>query len=879
MANDTSLTPMMEQYFRIKELHRDALLFFRLGDFYEMFYDDAVVAAPVLDIALTSRQKVPMCGVPYHAVSSYLPKLLRQGFKVAICEQVEDPKAAKGVVRREVIKVLTPGTAVEVETEEAKEGTFIASLALEDAGWGLALVDLSAGEVRTLEGTWAEAKLLADELFRASPREVLYPEGADEALRRVLVTDGESGAALSPAEGWLFDPPQAARVVLEHFGARSLAGFGLEEKPRAVAAAGALLAYVKRVRKDSLGLVHRISYLNPAGHLVLDATTVRNLELVRNLRDGRPKGTLLDVIDFTVTAPGGRLLRSWLLRPLRDAAAIVARQDAVAEALGATIVRRELRETLKGVLDLERLAGKIALGAAHPRDLVALKRSLAPLPHIRRDLATLSAGLFKDMADRWDDAADVADLVGRAVLDEPAFLLTEGGIIRDGWNAELDDLRSVSRSGKTFIAQLEHRERERTGIGSLKVRYNKVFGYYIEVTKPNLPQVPADYMRKQTLVNSERFLTPELKEYEEKVLHAEERIGLLEHRLFLEVREAVARETARLQRIAADVAALDVFLALAECAARRDYIRPAVDDGDVLRIEAGRHPVIETSQAEPFVPNDLELDAAANQILIITGPNMGGKSTFLRQAALIVLLGQMGAFVPAKSATIGLVDRVFTRIGAMDFLSVGQSTFMVEMLETAAILHNATSKSLILLDEVGRGTSTFDGLSIAWAVAERLHEREDVRPKTLFATHYHELTELALTLPRIKNFHVSVREWKDEVVFLRRIVAGPSDRSYGIHVAKLAGIPRDVIDRAREILFNLEKQELDEAGLPRLASRGRPSGDRNQLLLFAEDREAALLRELKEEIEGLDLASLTPLDALNVLAGIKGRLGSGPARQ
>jgi DNA mismatch repair protein MutS len=864
---------MMEQYLRIKELHPDALLFFRLGDFYEMFYEDAKVAAPILDIALTSRQKVPMCGVPYHAVNSYLPKLLRAGFKVAICEQVEDPKAAKGVVRREVIKVLTPGTAVEIEAEEAKEATFIVSLALEEDGWGMAVADLAAGEVRTLEGTWAEAKLLADEIFKTAPKEILYPDGAEDALKRVLPADGSTGAALSPAEGWLFDPPQAARVVLGHFGGQSLAGFGLEGKPRAVAAAGALIAYVKKVRQDSLSLVHRISSVNPAGTLVLDATTVRNLELVRNLRDGRPKGTLLDVIDFTVTGPGGRLLRAWLLRPLRDAAEIAARQDAVAEGLAATIARRELRETLKGVHDLERLIGKIALAAAHPRDLVALKRSLAPLPAVERELRAFSARLFRDMAGRWDNAADVAALVDRAILDEPAFLLTEGGLIKDGWNAELDDLRSVSRSGKGFIARLESRERERTGIGSLKVRYNKVFGYYIEVTKPHLPQVPADYIRKQTLVNSERFLTAELKDYEDKVLHAEERIGVLEHRLFLEVRETVARETRRLQRLAADLAALDVLLALAEGAARRNYVRPAVDDGDALRIEAGRHPVIETCQAEPFIPNDLELDAGANQILIITGPNMGGKSTFLRQAALIAILGQMGAFVPAKSASLGLLDRIFTRIGAMDFLSVGQSTFMVEMLETAAILHNATARSLILLDEVGRGTSTFDGLSIAWAVAERLHEREDVRPKTLFATHYHELTELALTLPRIKNYHVSVREWKDEVVFLRRIVPGPSDRSYGIHVAKLAGIPRDVIDRAREILFNLEKQELDESGLPRLARRARPSADRNQMMLFAEDREFALLRELRDEIEGLDLASLTPLEALNILAGLKGRIG------
>jgi len=879
MSKDNPLTPMMEQYFRIKGLHRDALLFFRLGDFYEMFYDDAKVAAPILDIALTSRQKVPMCGVPYHAVGAYLPKLLRQGHKVAICEQVEDPKAAKGVVKREVIKVLTPGTAVEFETEDAKESTFIVSLALEEDGWGMALLDLAAGEVRSLEGGWPEAKVLADEIFKSAPKEILYAEGAEDALRRVLSLGGTAGVALSPAEGWLFDPAEAGRVVLEHFEARSLAGFGLEDKRLAVAAAGALIAYVKKVRQDSLSLVHQISYLHAGSHLVLDATTVRNLELVRNLREGKVKDTLLDVIDFTVTAPGGRLLRSWLLRPLFDTREIAVRQDGVAEALGATIGRRELREVLKGVLDLERLAGKIALAAAHPRDFVALKKSLVPLPQVQRELNAFTAEIFGTMSGRWDNAEDIAGLIEKAILDEPAFLLTEGGIVKDGWNAELDDLRSVSRTGKSFIAQLEKRERERTGIGSLKVRYNRVFGYYIEVTKPNLPQVPADYMRKQTLVNSERFLTPELKEYEEKVLHAEERIGVLEHRLFLEVREDVARETHRLQRIAADVAVLDVLLALAECAARRSYVRPAIDEGDALRIEAGRHPVIETSQAEPFIPNDLELDAASNQILIITGPNMGGKSTFLRQAALISILGQMGSFVPAKSAVLGLVDRIFTRIGAMDFLSVGQSTFMVEMLETASILHNATSRSLILLDEVGRGTSTFDGLSIAWAVAERLHEREGLRPKTLFATHYHELTELALTLPRIKNYHVSVREWKDEVVFLRKIVPGPSDRSYGIHVAKLAGIPKDVIERAREILFNLEKQELDEAGLPRLAYRGRAAKDRSQMLLFAEDREFALLRDLKDEIEGLDLPSLTPLDALNLLAKLKGRIEPGPSDQ
>jgi DNA mismatch repair protein MutS len=878
MANETSLTPMMEQYFRIKSEHRDALLFFRLGDFYEMFYEDAKTAAPLLGLALTSRQKVPMCGVPYHAVNSYLTKLLRLGRKVAICEQVEDPKTAKGVVRREVIKVLTPGTAVEIDAEDAKESLTIAALDLGDRGFGLALADLVTGEIRTLEGDWAELRTLAEELFKTGPREVLFAEGTEEALGRVLAAAGLD-AARSPVEPWVFDPPQAGQVLLDHFGAKSLAGFGLADKPRAVSAAGALLYYMKKVRRSSLAQVGRISYLHSGGHLSLDAVTIRNLELVRNLRDGRVKDSLLDVIDFTVTAPGGRMLRAWLLQPLFDAMGIRDRLDAVEEALRLTMDRGEVRELVAGVHDLERLVGKVSLAAANPRDLVALKKSLAPLPWLQERLRPFTARLFRDILDRWDNADDVAGLVDRAVLEEPAFLLTEGGIIKDGFQAELDDLRSVSRSGKTFIARLEKQERERTGIGSLKVRFNKVFGYYIEVTKPNLPQVPADYMRKQTLVGSERFLTPELKEYEDKVLHAEERIGVLEHRLFLEVREAVGREAPRLQKIAADLAALDVLLALAEGAARRGYVRPEVDEGDAIVIREGRHPVIETSQAEPFIPNDTDLDTAENQILIITGPNMGGKSTYLRQVALISILGQMGSFVPAASASLGLLDRIFTRIGAMDFLSVGQSTFMVEMLETAAILHNATSRSLILLDEVGRGTSTFDGLSIAWAVAEYLHEREGLRPKTLFATHYHELTELALTLKRIKNYHVAVRERGGEVLFLRKIVAGPSDQSYGIHVAKLAGIPREVIERAREILFNLEKQELDEAGRPRLAYRTRQGGEKNQMLLFAEDREFAELREMKDALQALDPASLTPLEALNILTRLRDQLKAGPDGQ
>jgi len=869
MAQDNLVTPMMEQYLRIKREHRDAILFFRLGDFYEMFYEDAQTASPVLEIALTSRQKVPMCGVPYHAVNSYLAKLLKQGFKVAICEQVEDPKTAKGVVRRDVIKVLTPGTAVEVELEGAKESVFLASVHFGQDGWGLALIDLASGQIRTTEGTLENSKLLTDELFRASPKEIVLAEGQEEQAENLTVKIDSGPFLKSRVEDWVFDFPQAKSVLLEHFKVNSLAGFGLEDRELAVSAAGALLYYLKKIRKDSLLLIQRISYMHASQQMTLDATTIKNLELVRNLRDGRVKDSFLDFIDTTVTAIGGRLFRAWLLAPLVDDAAINARLDAVEEWLGKTVERRGLRESLKGVFDLERLTGKISLAAAHPRDLVSLKRSLVPLPGIQALLKDFRAGPNAEILAAWENGSDIAALVDRAILDEPAFLLTEGGIVKDGFSPELDDLRSISRSGKSFIAGLEKRERERTGINSLKVRYNRIFGYYIEVTKPNLNLVPPDYTRKQTMLGSERFLTPELKEYEEKVLTAEEKIAELEHRLFLEVREAVARETERLQRIAAAVARLDVLSSLAELASQRNYFRPLVDRQDRLLIVEGRHPVIEKTSVEPFIPNDTQLDRDQNQILIITGPNMGGKSTYLRQVALITILGQMGSFVPARRAEIGVVDRIFTRIGAMDFLNVGQSTFMVEMLETANILNNATPRSLLLLDEIGRGTSTFDGLSIAWAVAEHLHEKEDVRPMTLFATHYHELTDLALTMKRIKNYHVSVKEWKEEVIFLRKIVPGPSDQSYGIHVAKLAGIPRSVIERAKEVLYNLEKLELDETGLPRLAYRSRRKRDKAQLLLFAEERELERWRELKEGIEEVDISSLTPLDALNFLSDLK----------
>jgi DNA mismatch repair protein MutS len=872
MAKKNSATPMMEQYLRIKKDYQDALLFFRLGDFYEMFYEDAKIASPVLEIALTSRQKIPMCGVPYHAADSYLGKLLRRGFKVAICEQVEDAKLAKGVVKRDVIKVLTPGTAVELEPEGARESNYIASLFLKDKGWGLALIDLASGQMRAAQSDSQDKRMLPDELFKVSPTEIVFPEGEEKHIIEILTSQNMISILKSPLEDWAFDYSQAKNFLESHFKVRSLAGFDLADKDMAVSAAGALLYYLKKVRKDSLSLVDKISYVQSGTQMTLDATTIKNLELVKNLRDGGRKDSLLDIIDFTVTSMGTRLIRNWLLQPLLRCADIEKRLDAVSEFLSRTIERKELREGLKGIFDLERLKGKISLAVAHARDLVSLKKSLLPLPQIHDLIKPYSSKVIKKIHKLWDNAQDLVDLIERAILEEPAFLLTEGGIIKDGFNSELDELRKLSRSGKSFIVSLEKKERKKTGISSLKIRFNKVFGYYIEVTKPNLSLVPADYIRKQTLANSERFSTPELKEYEEKVLTAEERIADLEYNLFLEIREKISKETTRLQKIASDVARLDVLSSLAELASRRNYHRPQVNKREKISIVQGRHPVIEVTNDDPFIPNDTYLDRAEDQILIVTGPNMGGKSTYLRQVALICILAQMGSFVPAKEAEIGIVDRIFTRIGAMDFLTVGQSTFMVEMLETAKILNNATEKSLILLDEIGRGTSTFDGLSIAWAVAEYLHEKEEIRAKTLFATHYHELTELALTLNRIKNYHVSVKEWKDDIIFLRKIVPGPSDQSYGIHVANLAGIPRSVVDRAKEILFNLEKQELDDTGLPRLAYRSSKKRDKAQLFLFQEDKKQELLKDIEDEIEKCDISDLKPLDALNFLSRLKEKI-------
>ncbi|MBD3414467.1 MAG: DNA mismatch repair protein MutS [Candidatus Aminicenantes bacterium] len=872
MTKNKSATPMMEQYLKLKKRHKDAFLFFRMGDFYELFYEDAQKASSILDIALTSRQKVPMCGVPHHSADSYLSKLLKNGHKVAVCEQVEDPKKSKGVVKRDVVKVLTPGTAVEIETEDLKESTYVMSVVFEKEDWGMALIDLASGQMNTAQSEQPNRKNLKDEMYKYSPREVIFPQSSEQRIEKVMSREGGEGILKSSQEDWIFDAAQASDYIKEHFKVSSLEGFGIADKKLAVSAAGALLYYLKKLRKGSLSLIQNISYLHTSHNMILDAAAVKNLELVKNLRDNRRAGSLLDIIDFTVNSMGSRLLRSWLLYPSLSQRTITERQDGTQDFLSQTIERHEIRENLKQISDLERLSSRISLSAANAKDLVSLKVSLQSLPSIKAQLKPFQSSVIKKMKKNWDNAEDLVKLIDEAVKDEPSFLLKEGGIIKKGFNQELDELRQISMSGKTFITGLEKKERERTQIPTLKVRFNKVFGYFIQVTKSNLSRVPDHYIRKQTLVNSERFITPELKEHEQKILHAEERINELEYKLFQEVRDQVSEETSRLKEIASQIALLDVLTSLAELASQRSYNRPQVNSGDIIRIKEGRHPVIEVAEDDPFVPNDAYLDRDDDQILIITGPNMGGKSTYLRQVALICILAQMGSYVPAEEAEVGLVDRIFTRIGAMDFLSLGQSTFMVEMLETAGILNNATNRSLILLDEVGRGTSTFDGLSLAWAVVEYLHESEQIRAKTLFATHYHELTELAMTMDRIKNYHVSVKEWKGDIIFLRKIVSGPSDQSYGIHVAKLAGIPRDVLERAKELLFNLEQKELDSDGIPKISYHQSEEADDSQMFLFGGDRNYELWTKIRDEIKECDVSQMTPLDALNWISRVKKKI-------
>ncbi len=865
------LTPMMRQYLEIKAQYPDAILFFRLGDFYEMFLDDAVKASRILDITLTSRGKggdgadIPLCGVPYHSAGPYLAKLVEAGEKVAVCEQVEDPKIVKGIVRREVVRVVTPGLVTDGENLAPKENNYLLCLVPQARGEvGVAYLDLSTGEFRMTEVTGLDAALA--EIACVKPREMLLPAtGRDTGLLASLgPLSGE--CLVSWLEEWVFDPEYARRLFQRQFSALP-ESLGCGGMPAGVQAAAATLHYLHDTQKGEVAHVREILPYQTREFLVLDEATRRNLELTATMAEGKRRGSLLGLLDKTATAMGGRKLRQWINYPLVAVEQIRDRQDAVEEFFSDQSWRTDLVEHLEGVYDLERLNGRISMASASAKDLAALRASLERLPAIRTYLSGVGSPLLQRIREEIDPLEETADLIRRGIVENPPFVLREGGIIAEGYHAELDELRAISREGKGFIARLEAQERARTGIGSLKIRYNKVFGYYIEVTKANLAEVPADYQRRQTLANAERFITPELKEYEDKVLGAEERIVDLEYQLFQEIRLQVAAEGARISKTADRLASLDVLVALATVAHERSYCRPLVDDGDIIAITSGRHPVVEAlTPTERFVPNDTWLDNGDNQLHIITGPNMAGKSTYMRQVAIITLLAQMGSFVPADEARIGVVDRIFTRVGASDNLSRGQSTFMMEMIETATILRHATPKSLVVLDEIGRGTSTFDGVSIAWAVAEFLHDIPEHRARALFATHYHELTELAVTRPGIKNFNVAVREWNDQVIFLRTIVPGGASHSYGIQVARLAGLPAAVIDRAKEILANLETGEYVSEGVPRIA-RGKRVAEAKvspQLALFSDDTDL-----LRQRLKGIGIASLTPLEALNILDELK----------
>ena len=871
-------TPLMRQYGAIKKQHPHVLLFFRLGDFYELFFDDAVLAARELQITLTSRNKekgvaIPMCGVPYHSAETYIQKLIRKGYKVAICEQMEDPKLAKTLVRREVTHIITPGTAAG-PLLASDENNFLSAIAKSGSKGesivGFAALDLSTGEFRATEFRGEDAeRRVAEELQHLRPREVLFGSSlplfpTDSPAIRELVGSA-APPALTPLDDWVFSPDYALPLVENHFGVLSLEGFGLAGRSAAASAAGAILHYVRATQRGSLEHIDRIGYYERQNCLVLDAVTVRNLELVEPLfAAGNDSATLFRTLDATLTPMGKRLLRHWILRPSVDQPEIEARSSAVEEMSQSLIAREELRRSLDGVLDMERLLSRITLETATPRDVLALGVSLGRVDQVRAAAGAFRGSRVQELAAQLNGLPELRQRIEQTIVAEPPLTFAEGGVIGDGIEPSLDELRDLSRNSKQYIAQIEERERQRTGITSLKVRFNSVFGYYLEMTKANLHLAPADYERKQTLVNAERFTTPELKEYERKILDAQEQIVELERRLFVELRAAIAAEARTIRHTALALAQVDVLACFAHLAAMRRYCKPQFNDAGEIEIVAGRHPVVEQQElsggTERFVPNDVYLNPTTQTVLLITGPNMGGKSTYLRQAALIVLMAQIGCFVPADSARLVIVDRIFTRIGASDNLARGRSTFMVEMTETASILNTATERSLILLDEIGRGTATFDGLAIAWATIEFLQAR--TRAKTLFATHYHELTELAERLSGVKNYQVAVKEAGGNVVFLRRVEPGAADRSYGIEVAKLAGLPAEVVSRAREVLAEHESAERELTAQLESAAEARVPD--TQLTIFT-----PLSQKIVDKLRDTDLNTLTPLEALNLLHALK----------
>ncbi len=859
------MTPMLRQFLETKSLYPDCILFFRMGDFYEMFFEDAEKASKILGITLTSRgsfngSKVPMCGVPHHSSRAYVAKLIESGYKVAVCEQIEDPKKSKGIVKRDVVRIITPGSVLTELDVEGGRNLYMAAVSSGEGVYGLAHVDLSTGDFRVTEvSEWRE---LFDELGRIDPAELLIydtdhlKENNDLARYRIEVLKEPD-----------YDRSGSEQILKDQLGVKSLAGFGCEGMIEGITAAGAIAQYLRETQKGNPDHIKEITTYHLGDYMFLDESTTLSLELFETMRRRSSKGSLFKVLDKTVTPMGSRLLKRWIGYPLVDLTHIKKRLAAVSNFRNDRIFREYVRENLKGIYDLERLNGKVSLGRANARDLIALKASVLKLPEIKSRLTGSASDMLSDIAENLDTLQDVAQIIEAAIIDEPPVSLIEGGLIREGYNQELDELISITRHGKKWINELARKEQERTGIPKLKIGFNKVFGYFIEITKSNLHLVPPDYIRKQTLVNCERYITESLKEYESKVLGAEEKRFDLELAIFETIRARIAFENHRIKETASRIGEIDVLAGLADVSELNNYVSPEVNEEGVINITDGRHPVIEqTVREEDFVPNDIYLNDSDQQIMIITGPNMAGKSTILRQTALTVLMAQMGCFVPASKAVIGIVDRIFTRIGASDDLTRGQSTFMVEMDETANILRHATPKSLVILDEIGRGTSTYDGLSIAWAVAEALHDLDNRGVRTIFATHYHELTELLSTKSRVKNFNIAVREWKDKIIFLRKMVPGSTSRSYGIQVARIAGIPDKVIERAKEILNNLEKENLDDFGRPQIA-RSNIKTVRNesvQLSLFG-NNEGRVIKWIKK----LDISGITPLEALIELDKIK----------
>ena len=876
-----ALTPMMQQYMAIKEQYKDCILFYRLGDFYEMFYDDALTASRELEITLTGKncgqeERAPMCGVPYHAVDVYLNKLVAKGYKVAICEQAEDPKQAKGIVKREVIRIVTPGTNLSQQALDEGRNNYLMCLVYDNNQFGLAITDISTGDFYTTEV--ATLKELYDEIHRFSPSEIIcndsfYMSGAslDDFKDRLHVSVSTLGT-------WYMDEAVSVQKIKEHFKVASLDGLGLTDFPSGTLAVGALLLYLYETQKNTLDNLTKITPYRSGGYMIIDSATNRNLELIETLREKQKKGSLLWVLDKTKTAMGARLMRNWIEQPLIEKKKITARQDAVEELYNDMITREEIREYLNAVYDLERLVTRISYRTANPRDLIAFKTSLGMIPPVKQLLSQAKSAELKEIDERMDCLEDIYDLIEKSIQDEPPIMIREGGMIKEGYNEDVDKFRLSRTEGKTWLAELEAREKEKTGIKNLRVRYNKVFGYYLEVTNSYKELVPEDWTRKQTLANAERYITPELKELEDMILGAEDKLAALEYDLYCEVRDSIGEQVVRIQETAKAIAHLDVLASLACVAQSNDYVRPSINTKGVIDIQGGRHPVVEKmNNNQMFIDNDTYLDNKNHRISIITGPNMAGKSTYMRQSALIVLMAQIGSFVPAKSANIGIVDRIFTRVGASDDLASGQSTFMVEMTEVANILRNATSRSLLILDEIGRGTSTFDGLSIAWAVVEHISNPKLLGAKTLFATHYHELTELEGKLDSVNNYCIAVREQGDDIIFLRKIIRGGADKSYGIQVARLAGVPDSVIDRAKEISSWLEETDVTDkaknlqvrtSAKKKEVVREAVPAEKQMSLFDIYPADHPVLKELAE----LDVSNMTPIQALNTLYELQKRL-------